>query len=216
MITGFFGIMSSGKGVMSTAYLRWWLNRYKKHVIANCYLNLPQYTRLTTDQLYEKSSDPSFFANSYLYITELHNILESRRSGSTINVDFTQFLTQVGKVDCTIIYDTQLVGQADIRMREFTTLKFYCERYLVVNGKKVDAVFSPRIPKQQICIKLDMERTYADGKTIRRELGYAYPQQEDFDFYKTREIILMDREKYKKKARNPFFTSPRMILTKKK
>lgn len=203
MIYGFFGLMSSGKGVLSTAFLRWLYSNNPKKIISNCWLNnkMCNYEQLTTEELVNKSKEPEFFRNSYLYITELHTILESRKSSATINTQFTSFLTQVGKLSCTIVYDSQLIGQIDIRMREFTPYRFVCSRYKIVDEKIVPVMpWEDRIIKEQIAIKLEIQLNDTNtGKEQLKHIGFYVPTQQDFDFYKTREIITLDRDKFLKK-----------------
>lgn len=200
MIAGFFGIMSSGKGVMSTRFLRWLNSNNPKRIISNCWLNEKNLIILTTEGLYLKSKDPDFFRNSYLYITELHNIIDARRSSSLLNTNFTQFLTQIGKLDCNVVYDAQMFeSQIDLRMRDFTTLRFFCERYLYTKGQLIDATFQPRVVKEQIAIKTDMQIQRSNGTIQQKSLGYYLPTTEDYEYYKTREIITLDRDKFLRK-----------------
>lgn len=199
-IVGFFGVMSSGKGVVSTAFLRYCLNKKYRRVISNCWLNLDYYIRLDTNEVYEKlRDDPTFFKNSYLYITELHNIVDSRRSSTIVNTTFTQRITQIGKLNCKIIFDSQLVGQVDVRIREFCPYRVICERFKYVDGKIASIGFwEDRIIKDRIAIKLKLNYTALNGEEKEEKMGYLLPKQKDYDFYKTSEIVTMDREKYLK------------------
>lgn len=200
-IIGFFGSMSSGKGVVSTAFLRWCLEKRYRRVISNCWLNLAAYTRLTTNDVYDKiKDDPSFFEDSYLYITELHNIVDSRRSSTLVNTIFTQRITQIGKLNCKIIFDSQLVGQIDVRIREFCPYRLICAKKKMVEGKLKEVDFwEDRIIKEQIAINMKLNWTDIKGEEQEKEVGYYLPKQEDYDFYKTEEIVTMDREKYLKR-----------------
>lgn len=199
MLVGFFGLQSSGKGIISTKFLRWRNEILPKRVISNCYLNQKNCVIKSTEEIYKYSKQPSLFQNSYLYITEMHNIIDGRRTNSLMNTNFTQFLTQVGKLDCDVIYDAQLFeSQIDLRLREFTPLRFLCSRYKIVNNRIVPALFDGRIIKEKIAIKIEIELNSPDGTKIKT-LGYYQPTQEDFDYYKTREIVTLDREKFLKK-----------------
>lgn len=195
---GFFGMMSSGKGVVSTAFLRWLKTHNDKKIISNCYLNDSNNTELSTEELYEKLiSDVEYFRNSYLYITELHLLLESRSSNAQVNKNVTQMLTMIGKLDCTVIYDSQLVGQIDLRMREFTPYRFICERYKIKDNRIVPIeFFDGRIIKEQIAIRLWLQTTNMKNQDMVRELGFVFPTQEDYDYYKTRQIFTFDRSKF--------------------
>lgn len=200
---GFFGVMSSGKGVLSTNRLRYYLNKKPRRVISNCWLRVPGLTRLTTDQLYLKAvevlktKDSSFFKDSYLYVTELHTLLESRSSSSLVNKNFTQFVTQIGKLNCKFIYDSQLSGQVDVRVREFTPKWYICERYVLRDGILTETEFwEDRKVKEQIYVYWYEQMTDLNGVDITLDEGIFIPSQEDYDFYNTSEIITMDREKY--------------------
>lgn len=205
MIAGFFGIQSSGKGIISTIFLREMIKNYPKRVIANCFLNEKNLIQLTSEELYLKSKTPGFFVNSYLYITELHNIIDARRPGSLMNTNFTQFLTQIGKIDCSVVYDSQLFdSQIDLRMREFTTLKFKCERFKIINGHIASAILDDRVIKDKygnlvpIAIKISLDESTSEQEKIRH-LGYYLPSSVDYAYYKTREIVTLDREKHLRK-----------------
>lgn len=198
-IIGFFGIMGSGKGVSSTRFLRKQRSKFYKRIIANCYLNTEDVTTLSTDELYSKYLNPEYFDNSYLYITELHTILDSRRSSSLMNTNFTMFLTQLGKRDCYIIYDSQLSGQIDVRMREFTPYRIICEKFIYYNGKWVhdsDMFGLPRKTDHKIAILEKLQFENSNGKTIEIPKNMYIPTQEDFNYYHTEEIISIDRSKY--------------------
>lgn len=204
---GFFGEMSSGKGIASTIFLKYCLKNYPRRIISNCWLKLEKYTRLTTEEFYDKLLENiSFFDNSYLYISELHNIVDSRRSGSALNTTFTQKVTQLGKRDCKLIYDSQMFGQIDIRLRDFTPYRIICRRFKIINNKLIQPNFyDGRILKDKegnyipIAIKRILNYTDKDDKEVYKNIPTLYPTQEDFDFYNTREIITLDRDKYLRK-----------------
>lgn len=197
---GFFGVMSSGKGVMSTKFLRWANDKKPRRIISNCYLNLSNVIILSNDELYLKHKEPSFFMDSYLYITELHTILESRSSSALVNKNFTMFLTQVGKIDCKIIYDSQLSGQIDVRMREFTPYRIICERLVYRNNKFCSPnFFDGRKLQEQIYIKMTLNITNLKGEEVFKEIGLYPATNDDFSIFDTTQIIMLDREKYMRK-----------------
>lgn len=196
----FLGVMSAGKDVMATIFLRDCLKHRPKRIIANCWLNLPNVTTLETDELYLKHKDPEFFRDSYLYITEMHTILESRSSNALINKNFTMFLTQIGKLGCKVIYTSQLQGQIDLRLREWTPYMIICERLVYRNGRLQSPDFyDGRKLNEQIYIKLTLAYVDISGEEIYKEIGYYPPTQEDFDVFNTEEIIMLDREKFMRK-----------------
>lgn len=194
---GIFGVMSSGKDVTAGKILRDALKKKQRKVISNCYLDVPDLIRLENEELYLKHQNPSFFKNSYLYITELHTILESRSSNALVNKNFTMFLTQIGKIDCKIIYTSQLTGQIDLRMREFTPYRIICERLVYREGVMQSPNFyDGRILNEPIFIRMILNYTNLAGEEVYKEIGTYQPEQEDFDFFDTREIIMLDREKF--------------------
>lgn len=201
-IIGFFGIMGSGKGISSTRFLRDQRKKFYKRIISNCYINDTDVTILTTSELYSKYLDPQYFDNSYLYITELHTILDSRRSSSLMNTNFTMFLTQLGKRDCYIVYDSQLSGQVDVRMREFTPYRIICEKFVKYNGRWThdSELFGlPRKTEFPIAILEKLQFENSSGKTIEIPKKMYIPTKRDFDYYKTEEIITIDRSRFLKR-----------------
>ncbi len=197
---GFFGVMSSGKDVLGTKFLRYCLSNKKRRVIANCWLKVPNFTRLTNDELYLKHKDAEFFRNSYLYITELHTILESRSSNALVNKNFTMFLTQIGKINCKVIYTSQLEGQIDLRMRAWTPYRFITEKYVFRDGTfRQPDFFDDRKLNEPIFIKIILNYTTIQGEDIFKELGMYEADKIDFSVFDTEEIITLDREKFMRK-----------------
>lgn len=199
----FIGVMSAGKDVIGVKFLRWCLANKRKRVIANCWLNLGDeidFIRLTTEELYLKHKEPEFFRDSYLYITELHTILESRSSNALINKNFTMFLTQIGKLGCKVIYTSQLQGQIDLRLREWTPYMFLCERLVRRNGVfRSPDFFDGRKLEEQIYIRLTLVWENLEGKEVFKEIGLYMPTQEDFSVFDTEEIVVLDREQFMRK-----------------
>lgn len=196
----FLGVMSSGKDVTATAFLKDCLNKKPLKIISNCYLNFPRVTMISTEELYLKHKDPEFFRNSYLYITEMHTILESRSSTSLINKNFTMFLTQIGKLNCKVIYTSQLQGQIDLRLRQWTPYMFICEKFVLRNNMLQSPNFwDPRKLKEQIYINLTLTWVDIEGKEQFMHYGTITPTDEDFKLFDTEEIITLDREKFMRK-----------------
>lgn len=196
---GFFGEMGSGKGISSTRFLRQQRQKFYKKIISNCYLNDKDVIRLDTEQLYEKYLQPDFFDDSYLYITELHTLIDSRRSNSLMNTNFTMFLTQLGKRDCFVIYDSQLSGQIDLRMREFTPYRIICKKFVFQDETWKKAEFgTPRKIRLPIMILELIQYEDLNGNTITQPYNVYEPTQEDFNYYNTSEIIIVDRQKFMK------------------
>lgn len=197
---GFFGIMSSGKDVLGTKFLRYCLENKPMRVIANCWLNVPNFTYLSTDELYMKHRDTEYFRDSYLYITEMHTILESRSSSALINKNFTMFLTQIGKLNCKVIYTSQLEGQIDLRLRAWTPYRFIVEK-LVYRNERLQApnFFDERKLKEQIYIRITLNFTDITGQEIMKPIGIYPPSKIDFSVFDTEEIVMLDRERHMRK-----------------
>lgn len=196
MIVGIFGNLSSGKSALAVKYCYDDWVKNKSRVISNIYLDFPS-VLLTIDELYAKAlSNPEFFRDSILYTDEIHNIIDARRSSSLLNMKFTQWITQLGKLDCRLIYTSQILSsQIDLRVRELCDVYIFCMRFILKNGVWQPAIFEPRIVNDPVMFKCNMVVKVFGG------LSYEYftfdiDLSEYFKLYKTREIVYLDRELY--------------------
>lgn len=116
MIAGFTGMPGTGK----TAALAWVgmkVAETGRPVLANFQADFAQ-----PWNPYEPP--PSDERGFLLLIHEAGVLLDSRHSGSPMNTAFTRWLAQVRKIDADLIWDAQLAGQPDTRLRQFTDLWF--------------------------------------------------------------------------------------------
>lgn len=202
MIIGAFGNLSSGKTATCVKYCYENLQKGKK-IISNIKLNF-EYKHLELDELFEIAFSDNvqykkeFFFKTILFIDEIHNIIDARRSNSQLNTKFTQFVTQIGKLDCTLLFTSQIFSsQVDLRVREMCNVIITCFR---TDDKGKLLVFEDRISQKNVYIWCIMEVLFfgVDSKDNPKTM-YSYNPKDIFEKYDTREIVLLDRDKYLKK-----------------
>ena len=108
----------------------------------------PLITYLTKDAvvtIFDKVKEGVFdMTNSTVFIQEMHNYLDSRRSMTQKNRVFTYWILQsrhTGMGSCSIIYDTQDIGQIDIRLRRNTD---FLLRPLISQWEIIKGVRTPK------------------------------------------------------------------------
>lgn len=200
MIVGIYGDLSSGKNLLALKLVQ---QHYKngEKVITN-FKSKYATVEFDKEELIEKIKEDkdeikSFFENSILIIDEAHNYYQSHRSSSNLNILMNTFLTQCGKIDCNVIYISQLMGtkQIDTTLRFFTSIWCICERH---NTDGVPLIFEPRIVPYPILIHVDMIIMAKAGLQPLHQEFYFDPS-DLFDNYETRERIIIDRDLYLKK-----------------
>lgn len=193
-IWGVFGGLGQGKTVTALHFLNFW-NLQGKPILSNVHLGIP-YQYMDMELIYEKGkNDTEYFKNKVLFIDEMHLLMESRRSGASVNVDFSQnILIQLGKLDCTFIYTSQLLSQVDLRIREMTKYFIFCSK-VSKDGQMIDSDL--RVLPFDILIDLDIIIQHSDTN-IERQKATLDPKHL-FNLYDTREIIQFDRDKFLKK-----------------
>lgn len=193
------GGTGSGKDVLMMRYLTWCYSKRKRKVISNCYINGIDHIELNNNQLYEKilNKEHEFFRDSYLYITEAHYLFESRAAISNVNRVLSQFLTQINKLNCKILFNHQLLNQVDVRLRDFVNEIIITEKYVIRDGELVKPSFlDDRKLTDQIYIKMIINFQDYVGRDHFELLGWFIPNEDDFVVFNTEEIITFDREKY--------------------
>lgn len=195
MLIGIFGNLSSGKTLLGVKLLK---DEYDKDssvkIIANLQLKGMKYYKVSLDQLISLSKrDPEFFNNSLLFIDELHNVVDARRSSSALNTEYTQFITQVGKLNCTLVYTSQVFqSQIDVRIRELTDFIIFCNRVdsqgqLIISRKRI--VDTPIFIQATGLIRQHGGASWVPFKFVFDPKAY-------FGLYNTKELVLLDRRKY--------------------
>lgn len=208
-IWGFFGSLGDGKDTTCNYFLKLRANKGQK-IVTHVKLNFP-HIYLPIDEIFNKcTTDTLFFRDKILYISEFHLIVESRRSSSSVNVDFSeQILIQLGKIDCDLFYTSQLLSQIDLRIKEMQKYFFFCKKIFRLDGITTDIYplidFDKRIVKHPITgelIPFDIDLQIAIQQR-ELEIETAILPWEIlvtlFERFDTREIIKFDRNKYLKK-----------------
>lgn len=217
-IWGFFGQLGDGKDTTANYFLKLKTEKGRK-VVSHCQLSFP-YIYMPIDQIFDKcTKDTLFFQDKILYISEFHLIMESRRSSSSVNVDFSeQILIQLGKIDCDLFYTSQIPSQIDLRIKEMQKYFFFCKKvfrehglYEMVekDGKRVSihslVDWDRRIVKHPITGKLipfdiDLQILIQSREIETQTAILPWEILETlFSRFETREIIKFDRAKYLKK-----------------
>lgn len=142
-----------------------------------------------TDAITEK------FKDSILFLDEVVNLISARKSNSNLNELITNFLMMVGKLDCDVFYTYQIQeSQVDLRLREITQITSEC--YRLTSEGFVDPLDpnSKRILHEKVYI-LVVEDINKGKLGISRRV-FVYDPTPYYQFYKTREITLLDRQNY--------------------
>lgn len=201
MIAGIFGNLSSGKTLLGvkTIFEEKQKNPNLK-IISNIYLKM-DYDQLDLEGLLSKvAEDKEYFRNAVLFIDEIHNLVDARKSTSNLNVDFTRFVTQIGKLNCNMIFTSQIFSsQIDLRLRELCDVLFFCKR---VNEKGQAMILRERKVNEKIFIFV----TYffkEFGGLVFKQGKFVFSPEKYYGLYDTEEIVVLDRTKYLSK--NTFF-----------
>lgn len=196
MIIGLFGNMSSGKTLFAVKLM--YDELIKKpdlKILSNSKLGF-KHIYFNEENLIEKvMKNQEIFEDSIFFLDEAHNYIESRRSSSNLSIKFVQFLTQLGKLNCTLILTSQMESQIDVRFRTLMDVRGYCSR-TTMNGTPIYS--SERILPFPILIQVDFIFILKGG--LQQVQGTKFYDLKDYyNLYKTKEIILVDRDKYKVK-----------------
>lgn len=218
-IWGFFGMLGDGKDTTANYFIRLQQERGRK-IVTHCKLNFP-HIYLPIDEIFDKAtSDTNFFKDKILYISEFHLIMESRRSTSSVNVDFSQqILIQLGKIDCDLFYTSQLLSQIDLRIKQMQKYFFFCKKEFRLTDDLYEFITLPDGKVTQIYDLIDFDKRIVvhpiTGKLIPFDIDLIVATQKReieiekamlpwetivtlFDRFETREIIKFDRKKYLK------------------
>jgi hypothetical protein len=198
-IVGIGGILSSGKTLLGVKLCLDSKNKGKR-IISNIKLNFP-YFYLSTSELVtflkrnfeDTKVIEKKFKNSVLFIDEITNLVNARKASASLNELITTFFMMLGKLDCDLVYTYQLLtSQIDVRLREITTTFCDCQRVIL----KANQDRSLRIIDSPIRIKVIMfKKTGTLGFKMSK---FQFNPEKYFNLYNTREIILLDRDRYLK------------------
>lgn len=203
MNIGLGGKLSSGKTVIGLSYVIDALKNNKK-IISNIELDL-QYTHLSNEgflrYIIKALDNPDLlnkmFFNSCLFLDEISQLLDARKSTSYVNDLVTNFIIMAGKLDCDIIFTYQILeSQVDLRLREICDLFGYC----IPLDENLNPMFlrTKRIIENQIYILVLY--TLNLGTFGNFEYYKLYDPKPFYKLYNTREIVLLNRDLFKKKS----------------
>ena len=99
-------------------------NTYLKHIPKQYKSNINYLTKEYITNIFEKVKNKEIrMENSCVFIQEAHNYCDSRNSQSKTNKTIGYWILQsrhTGQGSCDIFYDTQAIGQVDLRLRRNT------------------------------------------------------------------------------------------------
>ena len=168
-VIGIIGDKGAGKSVL-LAYMLYIDHLQGRNIVSNFSLNFPHIQKTFR----ELSKMPKFLQNATVGYDEFHIAVDSRRSTSNSNIEFTTFLTQLRKRGCILIYTTQLFTTMDKRVRDQT-----------------DIIISPIDNKEGVFIYQVMDRVTGEVlKILRLDMNPVFKA----NLYNTNEVILFDNE----------------------
>lgn len=213
MNIGIGGNLSGGKTILAIAFL---VEEFtNKKIISTINLvGFKDYIHLTSEQfadfIQEYKDDyealETMFKDTVLLLDEARNLISARKSTSNLNEMITQFLMMAGKLDCDVIYTFQLLNsQIDMQLREITNVFFECER-LGIDKKPLPFQYARmRIPKDKegnlipTIIMVTLMQNDKKGELVKSKKKFFIDPLKYKDFYNTRELVILDREKYLKR-----------------
>lgn len=200
-VFGCGGNLSGGKTVTSVMFLKDAETKGKK-IISNIKLYHTKYTLMSYDQFisilqkYRNDQDKlmEIFFNSVMLWDEARNLLSARKSTTNLNEMTTSFLMMAGKLDCDVIYTYQvLTSMIDLQLREITHFFLDCKR-VDIRGKPI--IGQKRILDEKILIEVRLCQLDKDDNLVWTGKKFVFDPAPFYKFYNTREIVLLDRERY--------------------
>lgn len=202
MKIGIIGNLSAGKTLIAV-YLAMQQN---KAIISNCRLNIDyeylpdesfiRWYKTVLDQkdtlrgMYIKRK----YGNKCWLLDEAHNLLNARLAGSDINELITQMLRFLGKINCDIIYTSQLFkSDIDKRLREITDIIIEPMR-ISEFGKPL--IFEERKLKRKVYIMARI--TYNMGHMGYRIANVVMDLERYYQYYDTEHIYVINRKAVKR------------------
>lgn len=171
-VIGIIGPKGSGKTVL-LAYLLYKDYLSGRSIVSNFDLAFDHKQR----NFSELVKLPDFLQNATAGYDEFHLAVDSRRSTSKTNIDFDTFLSQLRKLNCILIYTTQIFEKLDKRVRNQT-----------------DILIFPVEDREGVFI-YDIKDRWT-GETIKY-LKLNMNPIFDADLYNTNQVILFDNEEVK-------------------
>lgn len=200
MNIGLGGNLSSGKTALGMKLSFNRILETKKEFIANLENTLGR--TMKNDKLilfvmenYENQKElEKVFFNKILFLDEIGNLVNARRSSSSLNELMLGLCMQLGKLDCDLLYTYQLEeSQVDKQLRAISPIQGICQR---INEKGELMFTKSRIVSEKVLVYVEWEIKLG-GKI--KKFKEVIDCTDIFPTYNTREIILLDRDRYKKK-----------------
>jgi len=119
--------------------------------------------------------------NSVVGMTEAYTFLDSRFSGSESSRYLTYFLLQTRKRKVKFLYDAQMIGSVDLRLRGITNRIYDCKK--IVKDKNKDKEDEDNIIGFAYHVMDDDGESYYEGLDIKEAKKY-------FPMYNTKDILL--------------------------
>lgn len=147
--------------------------------------------KISTEAIpYIVKANTAQFKDTIFFVDEIHTIVDARRSSA--NVDFTGFITQLGKLNCDLYYTAQIVdSQIDRRLRELGDLFLFCTRYLYIKGNWVNGALYPRKVSYPVCIQYRAFLKQEGGLSWRQWSNAYIPTKQDYSIYDTTELVVV-------------------------
>ena len=203
-IIGSGGKLSGGKTVTGIFLLNEVGIKQGKKIISNIRLKDIDYTFIENDyfirfikqNIKNQKALMKLFFNSFLLLDEIRGLISARKSTSNLNELLTSFFMMLGKLDCDLYYTYQVLeSMVDKQLRLVTD--YILKTYRITKDGKLYS--GPRIAKQDILIRVEV---YIYENEIEQFIGsFVYDPKPYFNRYNTREITLVDRDKYTRGGR---------------
>lgn len=196
-IIGIIGDRGDGKTTIETIMLK------KAHdagfnVFSNYWLSFIDEDHYITFE--EMSRLPEYLKDGFVGMDEIQIALDSRESLSSNNKSLTTLVTQIRKRGLTLIYTTQRMGMADLRLRQQTDILIFPSKVKAFhkNGILIDSLY--KVIVQEVKTGEIIKSYYIDAYDCYE--GHWYNTDEIIDFAKkpkVKEVIKNDVGKTKKK-----------------
>lgn len=222
-IIAFEGPLSSGKTKTAVELIKLDI-KDKKRVVSNIHLQGINHTYIQSEDLANfiiQNHTPDkyeiikhHFDYSVFLIDEIYQLLSSKRSSSNMNEIITQFMMMMGKLDTDVLYTLQRFMMLEINVRNITNKLITCERidhsgkpytkyripYYTPDGKIIpEQLKGPNDKLLPLWIRCKIYDVITSDELKFTGLSFVHSAIKGNETYNTRELIIVDREKYLKK-----------------
>lgn len=171
MIIGACGRLGSGKTLIVTMFGYDFYKNSELKILANFDAS---FTDKRIDPLELMLANRNI-RDSVLLLTEAHQLFDSRFSGSRGNRMQGYFYTQTRKLGCHVVYDSQVLGAVDLRLRYINDFEIVCQSY-------------PPLQEKKDYFEYTFYYAGAD-EPINHTFVYAHDVLPFFDMYDTLEVL---------------------------